>query len=102
MLAPNPFVVLADSAPTPPLVFDPVSQRWQPGTDLDPLSQIGYAARLARTPTAHRGSESIVDQPAVWPYGLGFDVLLGVGALWISTRRLRTPMHKLSRGMRIA
>lgn len=102
LLAPNPFVVLADAAPTPPLKWNAEAQQMVPATDLDPLSELGYAARLARTPTAHRAVDSRVDASTVWPYGLGFDVLLGVGGVWISTRRLRAPMHTVRRGVRIA
>ena len=39
---------------------------------------------------------------AVWPTGLGVDLLLGAGAVWLTTRRLRTPSGKLARGQRIA
>lgn len=111
LLAPNPFVVLADSAPAPPLVWDPNLHQMRPATALDPLSGLGYEVRSIRTPrVAYSGaassSGSIVDyrqnEPAVWPYGLGFDILLGVGAVWISVRRLRTPARRLSRGVRIA
>lgn len=109
LLAPNPFVVLADSAPAPPLVWDPDLHEMRPATALDPLSGLGYDVRLIRTPQLVRNgasAESIVDyrrnMPAVWPYGLGFDVLLGAGAVWISVRRLRTPARKVSRGVRIA
>jgi ABC-2 type transport system permease protein len=102
LLAPNPFVVLADAAPTPPLKWNDEAQQMLPSTDLDPLSQLGYAVRLVRTPAAQRDTQSTVDAPPVWPYGLGFDVLLGVGGVWIATRRLRAPMHKVRRGVRIA
>jgi ABC-2 type transport system permease protein len=110
LLAPNPFVVLADSAPAPPLVWDPDLQEMRPATALDPLSGLGYEVRLMRTPqreySGPSSSGSIVDyrrdMPAVWPYGLGFDILLGVAAVWISVRRLRTPAHRVSRGVRIA
>jgi hypothetical protein len=38
----------------------------------------------------------------VWPYGLGFSVLLGLGAIVVTTLRLRTPTHRLARGVRVA
>jgi hypothetical protein len=38
----------------------------------------------------------------VWPWGLGFDVLLGAGAVAITIRRLRTPSRRLPRGVRVA
>lgn len=110
MLAPNPFVVLGDSAPAPPLVWDPERQAIRPATDFDPLSELGLELRTVRTPAKEReiadDSEFRADYrkylPAVWPYGLGFDVLLGVGAVCISVRQLRTPVRRLSRGVRIA
>jgi hypothetical protein len=38
----------------------------------------------------------------VWPLGLGLDLLLAAGAVWITIARLRTPTRKLARGQRIA
>lgn len=38
----------------------------------------------------------------MWPYGLAVNVLLGAGALVITTRRLRTPARALPRGLRVA
>jgi ABC-2 type transport system permease protein len=102
LLAPNPFVILADAAPEPPLKWDPEAQQMLPSTALDPLSDLGYSTRLIRMPTSQRNSGSIQDGSPVWPYGLGFDVLLGVGAVWTTIRRLRAPMHTVRRGVRIA
>jgi ABC-type Mn2+/Zn2+ transport system ATPase subunit len=39
---------------------------------------------------------------AVWPYGLAFNMLLGLGALTLTIRRLRTPYERLPRGVRVA
>jgi ABC-2 type transport system permease protein len=105
LMAPNPFVVLADSAPAAPLQRDPETGHLRPTTDLDPLSGIGLTVRQLRMPRNERTDESemAIDRaPSVWPYGLAFDALLGVGSVWISVRRLRTPVHKLGRGVRIA
>jgi ABC-type transport system involved in multi-copper enzyme maturation permease subunit len=104
VLAPNPFVVLADSAPrVPPRVT-------QDGDvirveDYDALSAVGRLIRELRIPANSRyltADNQIVEGAPVWPWGLGFDLLLGVGAVAITTRRLRAPARKLAAGVRIA
>jgi ABC-type transport system involved in multi-copper enzyme maturation permease subunit len=109
LLAPNPFVVLADAAPRLPERRDPVTG--QPlGRPLDPLGGIGDGAREARRgPDGQPATAGLDGQPAtpeqpgpIWPWGLGFDVALGVGAVFVTVRRLRMPVHKLGRGVRIA
>jgi ABC-2 type transport system permease protein len=128
LLAPNPFVILADAAPrarrrcdlrTGQVLSDP----------LDPLGEIGNSVRKARTPKGDAGSilfdnpcgntigsgvgengasspdgQASVLKPAgpVWPYGLVFDLLLGIGAVLITIRRLRTPTRVLPKGVRVA
>jgi len=79
LLAPNPFVVLADAAPRLPAKFDPLTGDPQ-DRPLDPLGEIGDSVRDAR-----RAPESDVTGPTV-----------------ITTRRLRMPVRKLGRGVRIA
>jgi ABC-type transport system involved in multi-copper enzyme maturation permease subunit len=124
LLAPNPFVILADAAPrVPPRITrngDVINI-----DDYDPLSQIGRQVRRLRygqeyydygavvcqdvvvTPESPNGVPDCAaplpppDLP-VWPYGLGFSVLLGVGAVVLTTVRLRTPTHRLARGVRVA
>ncbi|GAA2801377.1 ABC transporter permease [Saccharopolyspora taberi] len=104
LLAPNPFVVLADSAPDPPLRFNQYSRRMEPDTRLDPLGAIGEGVRETRLPPQVTYSEDGARREggAVWPWGLAFDVLLGAGSVWISIRRLRTPIRRPSPGVRIA
>ena len=41
-------------------------------------------------------------QTPVWPWGLGFHVLLGAGFFWVAVRRLAIPHRKLSPGTRVA
>jgi ABC-2 type transport system permease protein len=103
LLAPNPFVVVADSAPhVPPRVTatgDVVIV-----DDYDPLSAIARVVRDTRVqpsaePVNYDGENP---RPAVWPYGLAFNVLLGVGAVAITAARLRTPSRRIARGVRIA
>jgi ABC-2 type transport system permease protein len=110
LLAPNPFVVVADAAPRVP------PRRVQRGDnyyvdDYDVLSLIGREVRATRLSPDQRsatyGSDgSIVTDPSsdlpVWPYGLAFNVLLGAAALAITATRLRTPTQKLPRATRIA
>jgi ABC-type transport system involved in multi-copper enzyme maturation permease subunit len=101
ILAPNPFVVLADSAPR----VDPtITQNGDviQVSDNDPLSALAREVRSLRRPnTSYQGSLQD-DAYAVWPWGLGFDLLVGAGAVAITARRLRTPSRRLGRGIRVA
>jgi len=113
LLAPNPFVVLADAAPQLP---EEQPREGDPGTtvsarSLDPLGAIGGAVRDLRNPPeddVEAGpllGEQAPPEPAgraVWPTGLAIDVLLGVAALVLTARRLRTPSRTLPRGQRVA
>ena len=113
LLAPNPFVVLADAAPQLP-DDDPLPGELGPqvrARDLDPLGAIGRTVRdlrdapddtdLAGAPVVIEPVEQEPSRP-VWPTGLAVDVLLGVGALVLTARRLRTPSRTLPRGQRVA
>lgn len=122
LLAPNPFVILADAAPQlPPLSKAEQQRRLQllaqgkGSTDLrdaDPLGGIGRGVRDLRLKPGEAFAEDggflgpnapkVVERRPVWPYGLGFDVLLGAGAVWLTARRLRTPSRTLPRGQRVA
>jgi ABC-type transport system involved in multi-copper enzyme maturation permease subunit len=105
LLAPNPFVILADSAPR-------VANRYTQVGDVvyvddnDPLSQLANAVRQQRLhhPIDYQNTINgqLPDGGAVWPWGLGFDALLGVGAVAIAARRLRTPSARLAKGVRVA
>jgi ABC-2 type transport system permease protein len=117
LLAPNPFVVLADAAPQLPEVRrtpspgdpfgDGVSAR-----DLDPLGQIGEQVRDLRQPPREPALGRAMLEPVplepeprpdpVWPTGLAVNAALGVGALVLTTRRLRTPSRRLPKGQRVA
>jgi len=111
LLAPNPFVILADAAPRLPAKTDPVTG--EPlDRPLDPLGGIGDSVRDARrSPESDVRPTGVIledgpiprDDPGpVWPWGLAFNVALGVGAAVITIRRLRMPVYKLGRGVRIA
>ena len=122
LLAPNPFVVLADAAPQlPPETEAELRERREresrgeyvrSARDLDPLGQMGSNIRDLRVPPGDNsgGARTYADdagapadeRQAVWPWGLAANVLLAVGALWVTTRRLKTPTRHLARGQRIA
>ncbi len=110
LLAPNPFVVLADAAPrVPPRVSrngDMILVE-----NYDPLSAISdQVRRLRHPPYLPPENWSYDDGPymqeredlPVWPYGLGFSLLLGAGSLVVTTARLRTPVQRLPRAVRVA
>ena len=122
-LAPNPFVVLADAAPVAPLPRPSCRTVTQENitnghsqtitgevcssdtTNVDPLGSISRAVRQLRTQPDASATFSPVPigrGGLVWPYGLGFDLLLGAFMLAVTTRRLRTPRHHLARGVRLA
>ena len=128
LLAPNPFVVLADAAPQlPPLTEAQKHQRRldeergvfrQDARDIDPLGGLGRSVRSLRKPPdaiVARGSvgygidTQVLSSTArrderkpVWPWGLAADVLLAGLALLLTTRRLRTPSRTLPKGQRVA
>lgn len=112
LLAPNPFVVLADAAPRLPRRRDPATGRSLP-RPLDPLGSLGDAVRDARrapadSPVGGDTGGTTVGRPVpgetgpVWPLGLGVNVVLGIGAGTLTVRRLRMPTYKLGRGVRVA
>lgn len=97
LLAPNPFIIVADAAPR-------TLEQPDAGVRLDPLGAIGEVARSARTPGSTLvDSEGIVElgRQAVWPVGLASNAVLGAGALVITIRRLRTPYVKLPKTVRV-
>ena len=126
LLAPNPFVVLADAAPQLPPLSEAEQRRrdrerengryQQDARDLDPLGSIGKEVRGLRDAPDDNSGGAYVDSgltqgqppPAeeehkrVWPYGLAFDVLLAGAALVVTTRRLHTPTRDLPKGQRVA
>jgi ABC-type transport system involved in multi-copper enzyme maturation permease subunit len=106
LLAPNPFVIVADAAPKLPKETaaerarrEALEARGVHASNLrdsDPLGGLGGAVR-----DAHKGPNESDGSP-VWPWGLGFDVLVGAGALWLTARRLTTPTRTLPVGQRVA
>jgi ABC-type transport system involved in multi-copper enzyme maturation permease subunit len=112
LLAPNPFAVLADSAPDGPVreVRLPGGRVVEEPLDVDVLGSMSrglHELRIRRVPvTTPYGTSYEVPAGAtggaVWPTGLLIDLLLAAGALWLTVRRLRTPSDRLPRGQRIA
>ena len=111
LLAPNPFVVLADAAPYRPRCQTltgglPPQERQFCDSGLDPLGGIGRSVRDLRRPV---GSVTLLSSEPderrgdpVWPTGLAMHLTLGVVMLLVTTRRLRTPSRELPRGQRVA
>lgn len=96
LLAPNPFVVLIDSAPLLPEVVDArTGYSTDPGRE-DLIEMLQDELRGAREMTAVSGP-TVNDTPVgrggggIWPWGLAFDLALAAGALWLATRRLSLP-----------
>ncbi|WP_270889866.1 ABC transporter permease [Pedococcus sp. 5OH_020] len=115
MLPLNPFVVVADAAPSEPRPQDAYSSAFTP------MRWISAGARMARngpeevvdecqlsTGTSADGSpgvdpmEKALGTAPVWPYGLGFLLLVGAGSAAVAGERLRTPIRRLPNGTRIA
>ena len=103
LLVTSPYVVVADAAPA-----QAVDQ-----FDYDVLRGLGDVSREARLgPSLVQDWCSDVDEqqraaeraglPPVWPWGLALYVLLVLGSVALAVRRLRTPVHRLPVGQRIA
>lgn len=123
LLALNPFVVVADAAPSR------ISESSTFGGGFTPMRWISDGSRdarhgaggldevvdecgevVARTEAEARDAQRRADladrarrdENAVWPWGLGFLVSLGVGSVLVAERRVRTPVRRLPSGTRIA
>ena len=115
LLAPNPFVVVADAQP---LSGDVEAL----ANDGNMLAMLQYGVRYARTGDTgpqdwcsayvyENGREVRPDSPVepvtvtdqlVWPWGLGFDLLLGAAGVFVAVNRLRVPTAELPQGTRVA
>lgn len=112
LLAPNPFVVVADAQP---LNGDPQVLADQGNM----LAVLQYGVRYARTgnagpqdwcsgfamdgtPNDSPVEPVVVTDQLVWPWGLGFNVLLGAAGVVIAVNRLRVPTTNLPQGTRVA
>ena len=109
LLAVNPFVVVADGSAVPP---DEPSNP----DGASPFAALREAVRAARLgPTgaqyecwldgSHPAPPAGAADPStapIWPWGLGFDVLLGAAGVATAVRRLSIPQRTLPRGTRVA
>ena len=123
LLALNPFVVVADAAPSrkplPYLGFEPLqmisdgTRSARMGTTSDSFNECWpelSVASLSQQPNGggDNGAPNQLQRqrlngvPAVWPYGFVFLGLVGAGSSLLAVRRLRTPIRRLPRGTRIA
>lgn len=117
LLAMNPFVIVADAAPSNDDTRHPEDFYYGNQTM---LGSIKYAVREARIgpPSVENwcymsGDNSLLPeevarldelsrQSPIWPYGLAFHTLLAGGALWLAVRRVDVPHGKLASGTRVA
>ncbi|WP_135848761.1 ABC transporter permease [Serinibacter arcticus] len=100
LLGLNPFVMVAD--------FTPSSDD---GSFSDPLSAISAGVRYAQAgqpdelDECYDGTQPDGEVPAgtpYWPWSLAAYLVIGVGAVALTARRLAVPTATLARGMRIA
>ncbi len=115
LLAANPFVIVADAAPSNDQV---TAQRYESQTM---LGSIKYAVREARLgpetvrnycwigdrepellPEEIARREQLTGLSAVWPWGLAFHALLAAGGVVLAVRRVTVPHGRLSAGTRVA
>lgn len=124
LLAMNPFVVVADAAPsrladsstfgggfTPMRWISDGSRDAKAGPgDLDEVrDECSYLPKTAGagTPALPEVARQVEDRErrnanAVWPWGLAFLVGLGLVSVVVAERRVRTPVKRLPSGTRIA
>jgi ABC-type transport system involved in multi-copper enzyme maturation permease subunit len=103
IIAPNPYVVVADAAPRVPPIITQDNGVIQVES-YDPLSSLASSVRqIRRNPYAQFSADSTPPEPPpLWPYGLGANLALGIGSVVVTTRRLRTPSARLAKGVRVA
>jgi ABC-type transport system involved in multi-copper enzyme maturation permease subunit len=108
LLAANPFVVVADGSTVPG------ADGRSPTTS--PFAGLRQVVREARQgaarpieecwlPTGAQVAPLMLPAPStapIWPWGLGFTVLLGVAGAATAVRRLTIPQRGLARGTRVA
>jgi ABC-2 type transport system permease protein len=120
-LVANPFVILADAAPSAPTtrtcysvqggsaIEFPGSAPAEPATSSpkvicqttllsgDVLGGIRQGIRDEERPNSSQSGGT-----PVWPYGLAFDLAVAGVLLWAAVRRLRTPRLRVPSGVRLA
>jgi ABC-type transport system involved in multi-copper enzyme maturation permease subunit len=119
LLAMNPFVIVADAAPSNDDLVEP-EYGYSGRSSQTMLGSIKYAVREARMgprtvenwcymgdgydllPEEEARLSELSAQSPIWPYGLAFHTLLAGGALWLAVRRVDVPHGKLASGTRVA
>lgn len=102
LVAPNPFVIVADAAPRSS-AQDSAQAADAESVRLDTLSTIADAVRSLRTADAVSSDGTrLTNEAAVWPFGLITNLIIGAGAVALTTYRLRTPTARLPRLVRVA
>ncbi|WP_448058757.1 ABC transporter permease [Cellulomonas hominis] len=117
LLGINPFVIVADGAGTGNGAAD---DPYGVNNGVDPLGGIRDGVRELRAGPATEvdycqtwssdgsssGSSPVgprdIDRSPVWPWGLGANILLGLGGTALAVRRLRVPQRTLAKGTRVA
>ena len=120
-MAANPFVILADAAPSAPTSRTCYSVEggsaivFPGGTPAPPVTStpkvicqtnllsgdvLGGIRNGIRSDQHSNGSQS--GGTPVWPYGLAFDLVIAVALLWAAVRRLRSPRLRVPSGVRLA
>lgn len=110
MLAANPFVIVADAvpyaAPFPELAYLDGQEPQARGlmATISDLVRSAQAGPEYSTPclTGVNTEANAPDQMPQWPLGVGLQLVLAGGLVFLARRRLRTPVAKLSKGTRIA
>jgi hypothetical protein len=125
LLAPNPVVIVADAAPLPAIGRSHPDVYARHNSDEDVLYLLRWAvislrkgpeAETAEYPCTLSGASALddvladvlgarpenSDQGPVWPWGLGFSLLLGGFFFWVAVRRLSVPYGELPKGTRVA
>jgi ABC-type transport system involved in multi-copper enzyme maturation permease subunit len=110
LLAPNPFVVVADAAPRGGQPFnDPLEgirqavreARRPPLSSRDGMSNLRFDPQTGEAIDLGTG-EPLRDPPALWPTGMLIDAALIALAAYIVMDRLKVPARKLRMGERVA
>ncbi|UZX01820.1 ABC transporter permease subunit [Arthrobacter sp. CDRTa11] len=105
LLAMNPYVVVADAIPYPDRTMSPFGY-----SGVGAIESISQGARHAMAgpegtfPCANGEPKPryLAQSAALWPLGLGLQLLFAGLLMWLGWRSLRTPARKLARGTRIA
>ncbi len=114
LLAANPFVVVADAVPynLPDVEADPTPGALVAGGYYAPgvMETVSQGVRSAQAgpdleitcEESTGGRRPLPQGVPIWPLGLGLQLLLAGGLLFIGRRRLTMPARRLAQGIRIA